>query len=350
MKFQKTAIATAVGATLAISGVASGVAYADGHKVEVYGRINNSIDINSLDYPSGGPSDVDSTNVTDIVSRIGVKASAPINGDLEAFGRYEFSVTSDSEGSGIEDTRIAEVGVRGDFGTVKIGNMWSTFYNMVGTHMDPTVTLGAVLYSTGTDLPYRVSNAIQYSNSFGAVSVSAELRLASDEGGQDSNAEKIGESDGTAIGASFNATENLLIAAVVDQQDENDAIGTVDEDRMGFAVKWSQDNWWASYSYGEIEYDVSGDATVGQNQFHVGASFPNQLSGFIGIGEHDIDVSGYSGDDPNAITMNLTKRFGTSGFRVYYEGIILSDSEDAGALGVYGFEQDRHIFGARIDF
>ena len=122
MTFQKTAVAAAVGATLAISGVASGVAYADGHEVSVYGRINNVIRNQSRDGAGGAP-DMDDSGVHDVSSRIGVKASAPINPDVTAFGRYEFSTVTDSEGGGIGDTRIAEVGVMGDFGTVKIGNM-----------------------------------------------------------------------------------------------------------------------------------------------------------------------------------------------------------------------------------
>lgn len=348
MNLQKTALASAVGAALAVSGVvAPSVAYADGHSVDVYGRINNTIRVQSRDLAGGG--DADDTGVHDVASRIGVKASAPINSDVEAFGRYEFSTTTDSEGSGIEDTRIAEVGVRGDFGTVKIGNMWSTYYNMVGTHLDPSVTLGAVLYSTGTDLPYRVSNAIQYSNDFGGVSVSAEVRI-SDEDAPDGNAEKIGATDGHAIGASFMATDELLIAAVIDSNSDDPRYAGEDSDRTGFAVKYSVDAFWASFSWGEI--DVDGES-IAQMQLHAGTSFGNGLSGWIGWGQHDVDVdpvllglpAGSSVDDPQAITLNLTKRFGKSGFRVYYEGIILSDSDD-----VYGYEEDTHLFGARIDF
>jgi predicted porin len=168
MNFKKTALATAVGTTLAISSVASGVVYADGHSVQVYGRVNTAINMKD-----DGVND--STNISTIGSRFGVKASAPIDESTTAHARFEWSASSDDETSAFGDTRIGEVGVTGDFGTVKIGNMWSTFYNVVGTHLDPTVTLGAVLYSTAADLPYRVSNAIQYSNSFGPVNVSAEL-------------------------------------------------------------------------------------------------------------------------------------------------------------------------------
>jgi len=338
MNFKKTALASAVGATLAISGVAQ----ADGHKVDLYGRINNVVGVSSVDLAGGG--DADNTNVRDIVSRIGVKASAPINADVTAFARYEFSATTDSEGSGIEDTRIAEVGVRGDFGTVKIGNMWSTFYNVVGTHMDPTVTLGAVLYSTGADLPYRVSNAIQYSNSFGAVSLSAEVRLADEDNPDDGNSEKIGESNGQAVGVSIDIGENFLVAVAVDTQEESAALGSTDEDRTGFAVKWSGEMFWASVSFAETDFDGLG--TIEQTQFHVGAGFGNGMSGFVGFGTLEVDPDGGGSlDDPEALTLNFTKKFGNSGFRVYYEGVMLSESDD-----LYGYEQDTHYAGARIDF
>jgi predicted porin len=357
MNFKKTAVATAVGATLAISGVAQ----AAGHDVSVYGRINNTINMTDKDYTDAaklagdaagplGDDDESSVNVYDVVSRIGVKASAPINDSLTAFGQYEFSTFSDSEGSGIGDTRVAEVGVRGDgFGSLKIGNMWSTFYNVVGTHMDPTVTLGAVLYSTGTQLPYRVSNAIQYSNSFGMVSLSAEIRLADEDDPDDGNSEKIGASNGNAIGVSVDVTDNLLLAVVVDNSADDPGYAGEDVTRTGLAAKWAMDNWWVSLSWGETSADDQpglGDVDIAQTQIHAGMSFGDGFSGFVGYGTHDVDVDAFSSvEEPSAVTLNLTKRFGKSGFRVYYEGIMMSDGDD-----VYEYDQDTHIFGARIDF
>ena len=70
--------------------------------------------------------------------------------------------------------------------------------------------------------------------------------------------------------------------------------------------------------------------------------FGNGLSGFVGYGQVELDVSGT--EEATAVTLNLTKRMG-GGFRVYYEGIAMSDGDD-----VYGYDQDQHIFGARIDF
>ena len=259
--------------------------------------------------------------------------------DAEGIYRGRF----DDETGAFGDTRIAEVGVTGNHGTVKIGQMWSTYYNLVGTHLDPSVTLGAVLYSTSADLPYRVSNAIQYSNSFGAVNLSAELRISDEDDPDDvpnDDTEKIGESDGHAVGVSFMVNDYLLLAGVIDSQD---GVGTAgDEDRTGIAAKWSQDNWWASFSWGETDIDDAGTAT--QTQLHVGMDFGDGLSGFLGWGEVELDPDGGSKEDGDATTINVTKKFGSSGFRIYYEGIL------AGTEDILGFDRDTHIFGARMDF
>jgi hypothetical protein len=340
MNFKKTALASAVGTTLAISGFATGVAQADGHSVQLYGRVNTAYTMVDVD-------DEDGTNISTIGSRVGIKASAPIDADTTAHARFEWSASTDDETASFGDTRIGEVGVTGNFGTVKIGNMWSTFYNMVGTHLDPTVTVGAVLYSTAADLPYRTSNAIQYSNSFGAVNVSAEMRVADEDNPDETPngaTEKIGETDGTAIGVSFMVGENLLLAAAVDSQDgATDTSGGAsgeDEDRTGFVAKWSADNWWVSGGIGETDIDGVGTAT--QTQVHAGMGFGNGLSAWVGVGTVEFDAdSGPDPEDADATTLNVTKRFGNSGFRVYYEGL-MGETDDIDA--------DIHILGARMDF
>ncbi len=343
MNLKKTAVATAVGTTLAISGVASSVAYADGHNVQLYGRVNNAIVLNEQDGPAD---DEDSTNVSTIGSRVGIKASAPINDGLTAHARFEWSASTDDETGAFGDTRIGEVGLTGDFGTAKVGNMWSTFYNVVGTHLDPTVTVGAVLYSTAADFPYRTSNTIQYSNSFGAVNVSAEIRLSDedhpDEAGGKADAEKLGAADGNAIGVSFNATENLLLAVAVDSSSDGDLAGDADRDRVGLVAKWTAGNWWVSAGFAEHEADDVVEIT--QTQFHAGMDFGDGLSGWVGVGDVEADPDAGSKVDGDAITLNLTKRLGSSGARVYYEGL-LGDTED-----LIGYDRDWHIFGLRIDF
>jgi predicted porin len=342
MNLKKTAVASAVGATLAISGVASSVAYADGHEVKLYGRINNAYVMNEED---GTGFDEDSTNISTVGSRLGVKASAPVGDGLTAHGHYEWATSTDDETGAFGDTRLGYVGLSGDFGRVDVGNQWSTFYNIVGTHLDPTVTVGAVLYSTIADFPYRVSNAIKYTNSFGAVNLSAEIRLSDedhpDEGGGKGDAEKIGAADGHAVGVSFNVTDNLLLAAAIDSSNDEDLGADADRDRVGFAAKWSAGNWWVSAGFAEHEADDVVEIT--QTQFHAGMDFGDGLNGWVGFGEVEVDPEGGSKEDADAVTLNLTKRLG-GGFRVYYEGF-LGGTED-----VLGYDRDWHLFGMRLDF
>jgi hypothetical protein len=143
----------------------------------------------------------------------------------------------------------------------------------------------------------------------------------------------------------------LLVAAAVDSSDAVkgggfsrdfilDGMANGDVDRTGAAVKYTLDNFWGSLSYAETDED--GIGALEQTQLHVGMGFGGGLSGFVGYGMIGGDNSG---DDPVALTLNVTKKFGSSGFRVYYEMVDLSDSDE-----VVGYEQTTHIAGARIDF
>jgi hypothetical protein len=190
------------------------------------------------------------------------------------------------------------------------------------------------------------------------INVSAEIRVSDednpDEGGGKGDAEKIGAAEGNAIGVSFNATENLLLAVAVDQSSDEDLGDDVDRDRTGFVAKWSQDNWWASV--GIAMHDADDVVEYTQTQLHAGMDFGNGLSAWVGIGtvesEIDSDISSDDPDDSEATTINVTKRIGNSGFRVYYEGIIASDvfTVDLEDEEVSIYDQDQHLIGLRMDF
>ena len=57
-------------------------------------------------------------------------------------------------------------------------------------------------------------------------------------------------------------------------------------------------------------------------------------------------------DDSEATTINVTKRIGNSGLRVYYEGIIASDvfTVDLDDEEASIYDQDQHLIGLRMDF
>ena len=103
----KKLIAAAVSAAV----VAPVAAYGD---VTVYGRINNALDIDDI---SSKPDADGSTDISGVSSRFGIKYSQDMGNGLTASGQYEFSTSTDNEG-GINDGRVAPVGISGAFGSI----------------------------------------------------------------------------------------------------------------------------------------------------------------------------------------------------------------------------------------
>ncbi len=213
----KKLIVAAVSAAVALPVVAQA-------EITVYGRVNNAIDINDLNGNVNKPADGNTestTDVTGIVSRFGLKGTTDIGNGLTAHGRYEFETSSDNEGGGVNDTRIATAGVSGSFGRIDIGNQWSAYFNTFGTQVSPSYSIGFYLYSSAAGGPYRASNTIKYSNSFGGVALEVDVRLnddASPEGGD--VAEKL-RGDGFGVGITFPVTSNITIALAADSEDRD---------------------------------------------------------------------------------------------------------------------------------
>ncbi len=187
-----------------------------------YARVNNAIDINDL---SGDGT----TDVSGVASRFGFKGSADVGNGMTVHGRYEFSTTSDKEGTGVGDTRIATAGLSGGFGRIDVGNQWSAYFDTFGTLISPTYSLGYYLYSSVGGGPYRSSNTIKYSNTFGPLYAELDVRL-NDSGEGGDVAEKI-RGNGVGLGLSFSVTDNITIAAAFDSEDGADIAAI---DALGF--------------------------------------------------------------------------------------------------------------------
>ena len=299
--------------------------------VVVYGRIHNGI---TLLNPENGES---STDVVGVVSRFGIKASSDLGNGLTAAAKYEFSTEADKEQPGIGDIREAVVSISGNFGTIGIGNQWSAFYDTVGTHIDPTFTIAYNLYSSFVGNPYRASNTIKYSNTFGPVYMELDVRL-NDENGENEGADvaEILRGDGAGIGLSWAATDNLVIAAAFDSEDGNVSQGTIDQDRTGIAAKWTADRWFAILGWHENENDL---ATIDQTQIWAGMNFGENTMAMLGFGAAENDATGL---EPEQISWGVYHNMG-GGFKLMWEGMTY-DADD----GVSDF--DRNVFSMRLDF
>ena len=348
-------IATAVSAIVAAPMAANA-------EISLYGRVNNAIDINDL-------SDDSNSDVSGVASRFGLRGSTELGNGLTVHGRYEFSTASDNEGSGVGDTRIATAGVSGSFGRVDIGNQWSSYFNTFGTLVSPTFTLGYYIYSSIGGAPYRASNTIKYSNTFGPVSLQLDVRLNdSDEDSDD--AEKI-RGNGVGLGLSFAVTDNITIAAAFDSEDGDgrDAVDAVSEirvddvdgeeqvireavdaqpaddapdtDRFGIGIKANFGSFWGSLGWQSYEVDAGdrdGDDEVDTDTtiLYVGGDFSSKTNWLVGYSEADDGTD----DDPNQVTWGVYHNVG-GGLRLYYEATNVDSGDNDGA---------RHLFGMRVDF
>jgi len=317
---------------VAVSSAVMAPVAAQAADVTVYGRINNAIEIRDTDgfRNDGGDSTVD---VSSISSRFGIKASSDLGNGLTASARYEFATVTDKELPNPADLRIGTVGISGGFGSITVGNQWSAFYDTVGTDIDPTYSVGYVLYSSIVNGPYRGSNTIKYANSFGPVYLELDVRLNESEEGSDV-AEKI-NGDGVGIGARWSVTDNLTLAAAFDSE-ENPG-GAADTDRTGVSAKWASGGWFAIVGWHEA--DNGGNNVASQTQFWGGVDLGDATRLMFGYGVADNDAND---SEPEAFTLAAYHNMG-GGLRFYYEGAF-HDFDDTRA------DFDRHILGMRIDF
>ena len=312
----KKLIAAAVSAAI----VAPVAAYGE---VTLYGRINNAIDINDIavnddpDTPGFDESD-SSTDVSSVSSRFGIKYNKEIGNGLTAHGRYEFATTTDKEEPGINDIRIATVGLSGPFGRIDVGNQWSSYFNTFGTLVSPTYSLGYYLYSSVGGAPFRTSNTIKYSNSFGPIYAELDVRV-NDDGNEGSGvAEKL-RGDGVGLGLSWAISDSFTIAAAWDSEEREDANdsplnnrsfvlsadGTAgdgalatgefegedeighDEERIGVAIKGNFGGYWLSVGWQNYELDDVRDVPV------TGSIDANDDGDATDTGEADVSTLGF---------------------------------------------------------
>jgi len=209
----KKLLVTAVAASLTVP-VAANAA-------EVYGRVNNGLQYFDIDAPDTAV-DTDSTwDVVNVVSRFGLKGSSDLENGMTVSGRYEFATDTVVEGTGVRDTRLGWVDIAGDWGSVRIGNQWSAFFNAVGTYISPTFTLGFYLGSSAGTLPLRTSNTIKYSNTAGPVTFQIDSRInasVTDNIEKNIGIDRGEDFDGLGIGVSFAATDAVTLGFAIDSE------------------------------------------------------------------------------------------------------------------------------------
>lgn len=153
-------------------------------------------------------------------SRMGYSGSTELDNGLTGFGKLEFGVDtgSSANGNGSLNTRLAYVGVKGDFGSLLLGQAYHAWYNTIIAPVDQPwwgSCNGCVSY-TG-----RSENGLTYSTSGDLATFAATVYMR-DETGDGSFDEDI---DGYEVGASFNLSSLTVGVGYRDWDDGND--GTI---------------------------------------------------------------------------------------------------------------------------
>lgn len=216
----------------------------------------------------------------------GWKAYSTLEWGFEPFGDTELVYNKDSEFSSQSDnvfySRLAYIGLEHDrYGSLSFGKQWSAWYNVVGGTDNAYVWGGAAggAYSLdgsgGIDGTGRADKAIQYTNSFGPVSITLQTQLQQNtidvSAFNNSDVQSTLEYDDT-YGASvtYAITKDLSVAIGGNRGTftgfnaaANQSIDTNDE-IYGASVTWGNvaaDGWYFSANYNKNKFhdtDVNG--------------------------------------------------------------------------------------------
>ena len=120
-------------------------------------------------------SDKGDTKFADGGSRWGIKGSNEVSDGLTAVYRFEHKIDT-AKASLTGGGRLAYAGLKGGFGTITAGQIWSASYNSVGAITDNSFAYG------DSETTYRHGSVVSYANSFGPASVQLDLVM---DGGRD---------------------------------------------------------------------------------------------------------------------------------------------------------------------
>ena len=167
-----------------------------GHTANLYGSIRTGFTTTNPD--GGGDTTWDLGNTENTLgSRIGVKASLPLDGGMSAGVHIEKML-------GTWGTRLQYASIAGPVGKLSAGQQWTTYYNR-------TAFDGAYFLGGNTDTVFR-ANGIKFESSLGGP-FNFDVML------RDNNAAGEGSADVVEIGGTLNVGGMAVNVGYLDQDD-----------------------------------------------------------------------------------------------------------------------------------
>ncbi len=294
MKFKTSAIALAVAGAVAIPMAA---------QADIYANVRVGVD--STDYE--GVNDIE---VTSKASRVGFKSETDLGNGLTGFGKFEWDV--DMEGGSSIGLRHRYVGLKGDMGSLTMGQTYHSYYNNVyGPTDNPWWGSGYAYFGPG-----RTSDGITFAGSAGAVAFGVTTYFTS-EADED-------KPDGYEAALSMGVGDMTLGVGI--RSAEADSAGTdyIDESEGVTGIVLS------GIGIGD------GSLGVGYQMAELGGEDVDMMVIDAGIGNAYVHYETYSIDDVDlsSITLGYTQSIGRN-TTAYYE-LVSFDSDDINYSDPFG--------------
>jgi predicted porin len=168
-------------------------------------------------------SDGSSTDITDALSRVGIKSSTQITESLSAVLHGEWDVDIEQNGN-FGDARLAYVGIKSEgLGMVAIGKQWDPYFNTVAEVTD-IFYHRASPFGYDNQGPFRSGNLVTYANSFAGFNITAGMQVDGEVGNGDDSASHGDNVDAASVGASFSAGPIYIGASYLRQNKDDDMV------------------------------------------------------------------------------------------------------------------------------
>ncbi len=302
---KKTLIALSVAAGMIAAAQAE-------NTTNLYGSLGYSIKVVDDDHVSFSTNDT-TWDLNTSTAKFGIKGTEDLSNGLQAFFKFEFGVDNDA---GVNETRYAYLGLRGDFGTLTLGKQ-KTLY---ATATDYNDIFNDVGFKGKTDIASRHSKIINYMTpDMSGFMAGASIKLDGANAVSDGiDAWEIGalyEANGISAGLAYMNIEQ----AVGEQEHIGGQIGySADQYQVGFGAQHES-------SVGTY-YNLAGEYRTGPNTFRAGVDL--------------IDLDGQDNDYNFALgyQYNFSERtYSWIEAEYYKEG---EDGVDDGFTAVVGIRHD----------
>lgn len=246
-------------------------------------------------------------------SRFGFKGSEDLGNGLTAGYRFEFGLSTEAFGGGavaedrVVNTRLANVSLSGDFGSLTAGTQWGTVYEYLGWNVFRSDAHGGagLYYATlpldstpGEKSALRVDDAVKYTYGAGGYgsdpfTFTAQAGLAPDSGAG------TAENDATLdfLTVAGQATFGDIQVNAVSYQEGNEANNAAEPSLTGIGARWNAGDLYVGGNFTVTDLDQSGVDDLEVLQVLATYDFGGGNSGMAGFssgdsGDNDVDLSG----------------------------------------------------------